>query len=162
MANDKAADPSNPNAHAGPTEPAGMSNGPLNGSNEVEGKGEQGEVNERASGIAAPSSNGEYAVPNLIPPVPNPDKLTPSPLSTLLEGENEGEWTSGHPEEIATHLETPRLKLRTTPPTQTPYNRKSNGHRPLAGKSTNGKVEDNTPPEPPPPTPAPPAPPYPE
>jgi hypothetical protein len=70
MANDKAADPSNPNAHAGPTEPAGMSNGPPNGSNEVEGKGEQGEANERASGIAAPSSNGEYAVPNLIPPVP--------------------------------------------------------------------------------------------
>ncbi|KIJ12621.1 hypothetical protein PAXINDRAFT_14546 [Paxillus involutus ATCC 200175] len=125
---DEAADPSNPHATcAGPTEPAGTSNGPPNGSNKVEGKGGKGEGNERARGIVDPSSNGENAVSDLIPPVPNPDELTPSPSSTPLEGENEGERTSRRPEETATHLETPRPKSRTTPPTRTPYDRKSNG-----------------------------------
>ncbi|KIK92579.1 hypothetical protein PAXRUDRAFT_13143 [Paxillus rubicundulus Ve08.2h10] len=61
-----------------------MSYGLLNGSKEVEGG--KGEANERASGSVAPSSNGEYTIPNSIPPPPNLDEHPP-PLSMPLKGE---------------------------------------------------------------------------
>ncbi|KAF8833138.1 hypothetical protein BDN67DRAFT_1017907 [Paxillus ammoniavirescens] len=80
-----------------------------------------------ASGDIAPSSNGENAVPDSTPPPPYPDELTTPPPSTPLEGENEGKQSSRRPEETATHLETPRHELRTTPPERTPYDHRLNG-----------------------------------
>ncbi|KIJ18389.1 hypothetical protein PAXINDRAFT_8642 [Paxillus involutus ATCC 200175] len=125
-ANDEAADPSNPNAHAGPTEPAGTSNGPPNGSNKVEGKGGKGEGNKRARGIVDPSSNGENAVPNSIPPTPNPDKRGPPP-SMPLKGEK-GQRSSGRSDETTTHqIEPPQRKSSTTQPRRMPYDETSNG-----------------------------------
>ncbi|KIJ05418.1 hypothetical protein PAXINDRAFT_21324 [Paxillus involutus ATCC 200175] len=100
---DEAADTSNPNAtSAGTTMPVGTSNGPPNGSSEVEGEGGKGEGNERASGIVDPSSNGENAVPDSIPPTPNPDERGPPP-SMPLEGEKNGQQSSGHGDETGTH-----------------------------------------------------------
>ncbi|KIJ16561.1 hypothetical protein PAXINDRAFT_11011 [Paxillus involutus ATCC 200175] len=146
-ANEEATGTSNPNANgAGTTMPVGTSNGPsnaskLNGNDEgVEGKGEKGEGNERASGIPAPSSNGEYTVPDLIPPVPNPHKQTPPPPSTPLEGEKDGEELSGHVDKAGTHDEPPRHELKTTPPTQTPqWVRKT---RRLGGEARDEAKED--------------------
>ncbi|KIJ09087.1 hypothetical protein PAXINDRAFT_17816, partial [Paxillus involutus ATCC 200175] len=139
---DEAADTSNPNAtSAGTTMPVGTSNGPLNGSSEVEGEGGKGEGNERASGIVDPSSNGENAVPDSIPPTPNPDERGPPP-SMPLEGEKNGQQSSGHGDETGTHqVETPRHKSTTQQPRRTPYDQRSNGedrgvavgHREAAG-----------------------------
>ncbi|KIJ06647.1 hypothetical protein PAXINDRAFT_20160 [Paxillus involutus ATCC 200175] len=138
---EEAADPSNPNARAGPTEPAGTSNRPPNGSSEVEGEGGKGEGNERASGIVDPSSNGENAIPDSIPPTPHLDERGPPP-SMPLEGEKNGQQLSGHGDETGTHqVETPQHKSTTQQPRRTPYNQRSNGedrgvavgHREAAG-----------------------------
>ncbi|KIJ14510.1 hypothetical protein PAXINDRAFT_12607 [Paxillus involutus ATCC 200175] len=131
MVNEEATGTSNPNANgAGTTMPVGTLNtSKLNGNDEeVEGKGEKGEGNKRASGITAPSSNVKYTVPDLIPPVPNPHEQTPPPPSTLLEGEKDGEESSGRAHKAATHVvETPWAESRTTLPLWTPYNRRLNG-----------------------------------
>ncbi|KAF8838885.1 hypothetical protein BDN67DRAFT_1060573 [Paxillus ammoniavirescens] len=116
MAHVEATDPSNPNATgAGTMKPVGMSYGPPCESNEpsnesnnvdkgVESKeGEKGDRNERASGIIDPSKNSKNAIPDSIPPAPNPDELLPPP-SMPLEGEK-GQQSSGHTYEAATHLE---------------------------------------------------------
>ncbi|KIJ10219.1 hypothetical protein PAXINDRAFT_16729 [Paxillus involutus ATCC 200175] len=126
-ANDEAADTSNPHATcAGPTEPVGTSNGPPNGSSEVEGKGEKGEGNERASGIVDPSSKGENTVPDSIPPTPNPDEQGPPP-SMLLEGEK-GQQSSGHVDETGMHLKPPGHETKTTTHlTRMPYDEESSG-----------------------------------
>ncbi|KIJ06305.1 hypothetical protein PAXINDRAFT_20490 [Paxillus involutus ATCC 200175] len=124
-ANKEATGTSNPNANsAGTTMPVGTLNRPLNvsksNSNDegVEGKGEKGEGNERASGITAPSSNGN----------PQPTQTNTTPPSMPLEGEKDGEESSGCAHEAATHdVETPQAKLRTTPPLRTPYNQRSSG-----------------------------------
>ncbi|KIJ09920.1 hypothetical protein PAXINDRAFT_17034 [Paxillus involutus ATCC 200175] len=97
MANDEAADTSNLNAmSAGMAMPVGTSNGPPNRSSEVEGEGENGEKDKRASGIADPSldNNGgdedihhTYFVPNSTQLAPYPDEPRPPPLSMSLEGE---------------------------------------------------------------------------
>ncbi|KIJ05244.1 hypothetical protein PAXINDRAFT_21479, partial [Paxillus involutus ATCC 200175] len=134
MANKEATGTSNPNANgAGMMMPVGTLNRPsnaskLNGNDEgVEGKGEKGEGNERASGITAPSSN-----------VPNPHERTPPPPSTPLEGEKDGEELSGHIDEVGTHNKPPQHESRTTPPEQTPYNREGQGlaigHRQAVGE----------------------------
>ncbi|KIJ08711.1 hypothetical protein PAXINDRAFT_18165 [Paxillus involutus ATCC 200175] len=142
MALDKAADTSNPNAmSAGMTMPVGTSNGPLNGSSKVEGEGGKGEGNERARGIVAPSLNGKNAIPDSIPPAPNPDERGPPP-SMPLEGEKNSQQSSGHSDEMGMHqVETPRHKSTTQQPRRTPYNQRLNGedrgvavgHREAAG-----------------------------
>ncbi|KIJ10570.1 hypothetical protein PAXINDRAFT_16409 [Paxillus involutus ATCC 200175] len=147
MASNKAADTSNlSTTSARPRLPAGTSRGPPNGSNE--NNGGKGEGNKRASGIAAPSSNGKYAVPDLIPPAPNPDKPGPPP-SMPLEGEK-GQRSSGHADKTGTHqIEAPRHESRTTPPERTPYNGEGRGvaigHRQAVGEEdeVGGKDEAN-------------------
>ncbi|KIJ07342.1 hypothetical protein PAXINDRAFT_19455, partial [Paxillus involutus ATCC 200175] len=146
---DEAADTSNPNAtSAGTTMPVGMSNGPPNGSSEVEGEGGKGEGNERASGIVDPSSNGENAVLDSIPPTPNLDERGPPP-SMPLEGEKNGQQSSGHVDETGTHLKPPRHESRTTPPERMPYDGEGRGlvigHRQAVGEEDEvGECEDNT------------------
>ncbi|KIJ13525.1 hypothetical protein PAXINDRAFT_13642 [Paxillus involutus ATCC 200175] len=152
-ASNEAADTSNPSAmSARPRLPAGTSNGPPNGSSEVEGKGEKGEGNERASGIVDPSSNGENAVPDSIPPTPNPDERGPPP-SMPLEGEK-GQQSSGHVDETGTHLKPPGHETRTTTHLiRTPYDEESSGecrqtamgHRESEGEEIEvGVREDDT------------------
>ncbi|KIJ10098.1 hypothetical protein PAXINDRAFT_16890 [Paxillus involutus ATCC 200175] len=76
--------------------PVGTSNGPPNGSSEVEGEGGNGEKDERASGIADPSLDDDsgdedihhtYVVPNPTQLTPYPNKPRPPPPSMSLEGE---------------------------------------------------------------------------
>ncbi|KIJ08147.1 hypothetical protein PAXINDRAFT_18692, partial [Paxillus involutus ATCC 200175] len=158
-ANEEATGTSNPNANgAGTTMPVGTSNGPSNASKsngndeEVKGKGGKGEGNERASGIAAPSSNGENAVPDSIPPTPNPDERGPPP-SMPLEGEK-GQQSSGHVDETGTHLKPPGHESKTTTHLiRTPYDKESSGegrrmamgHRESEGEEIEvGVREDDT------------------
>ncbi|KIJ06367.1 hypothetical protein PAXINDRAFT_20440 [Paxillus involutus ATCC 200175] len=140
---DEAADTSNPNAtSAGMTMPVGTSNGPPNGSSEVEGEGGKGEGNERASGIVDPSSNGENAVPDSIPPTTNPDERGPPP-SMPLEGEKNGQQASGHVDDTATHLERPRHESTTQQPRWTPYDQRSSGEGRGEGVGGDDEVEGN-------------------
>ncbi|KIJ12166.1 hypothetical protein PAXINDRAFT_14940 [Paxillus involutus ATCC 200175] len=124
MAYKEAADPSKPNARAGPTEPAGTSHQPLNDVDEGVKEGdrkveEEDEKGGRASESVALSSNDNggdkdvrhmYVVPKPAPPFPYhvpppPDERSP-PLSTPLEGEN-GQKSSGHVDETGTHPKPP-------------------------------------------------------
>ncbi|KIJ11553.1 hypothetical protein PAXINDRAFT_15549 [Paxillus involutus ATCC 200175] len=117
MAYNKADDPLNPNANgAGMTKPVGTLYG-LHDKLIKDSKGEKGQRVERASGTVGPSSDDDGG-----------DEVhhSPPPPSTLLEGEENGEQTSGHPDEMAMHLEPPQPKLRAMLPTWMPYDRKSN------------------------------------
>ncbi|KIJ11539.1 hypothetical protein PAXINDRAFT_15538 [Paxillus involutus ATCC 200175] len=156
MANDEAADTSNPNADsARPTMPVGTSCGLRSESNENEEgkKGIEDKKGEWASGIEDPSSNDNsgdedihhvYVVPNTTQPVPyhalpTPNERSPPP-SMPLEGEN-GQQSSGHINETATYLKDPRQESSTTTPIGTPYDEMSNREGPGGAVGGGEEVE---------------------
>ncbi|KIJ14165.1 hypothetical protein PAXINDRAFT_13078 [Paxillus involutus ATCC 200175] len=123
---------------------------------------EEDEKGGRASESAALSSNDDggdedvrhaYVIPKLAPPFPNhvpppPDESRPPP-SVPLEGEKNGQHSSGHADEAATHLERPPDESTTTLPVWTPPDEKSSGegqgtamsHREAVGARDEVKVE---------------------
>ncbi|KIJ05345.1 hypothetical protein PAXINDRAFT_21381 [Paxillus involutus ATCC 200175] len=144
----EATDTSNLNAtSARLTEPVGTLNGPLNESNENEGKGTKGEKGENDDS-GDENVRHAYVVPSPTPPASRP------PPSTPLEGEKEkGQQLSGRTDEAATHqIEPPRQKSRTTPPKRMPDDGRSSregqgvaiGHRQAVGEEdeVGGKVDD--------------------
>ncbi|KIJ13592.1 hypothetical protein PAXINDRAFT_13553 [Paxillus involutus ATCC 200175] len=177
---DEAADTTDPHAIcAGTTVPAGTSHEPSNDVDEGVEEGdrkveEEDEKGGRASESAALSSNEDggdedvrhaYIVPKPVPPSPYqvpppPDESRPPP-STPLEGEKNGQPSSGRTDETGTHLETPQDQSRTTSPIRTPHDKGSSGegrgvvigHRQTVGEEdkvgerynntkTSGRVEE--------------------
>ncbi|KIJ04824.1 hypothetical protein PAXINDRAFT_21887 [Paxillus involutus ATCC 200175] len=119
---------------ARPAVPVGTSYGLLNESNndsnardqeegkrggevieDVEGEDEKGR---RACESAALSSNDDSE---------DEDVRHVPPPSVLLEGEEVDQQSSGHDNEMATHLEHPRQESSTPQPQRTPYDETSNG-----------------------------------
>ncbi|KIJ13148.1 hypothetical protein PAXINDRAFT_100845 [Paxillus involutus ATCC 200175] len=136
----EATDTSNLNAtRARLTEPVGTLNGPLNESNENEGKGTKGEKGENDDS-GDENVRHAYVVPSPTPPASRP------PPSTPLEGEKEkGQQLSGRTDEAATHqIKPPRQKSRTTPPKRMPDDGRSSreGQGVAIGHRQAGKARD--------------------
>ncbi|KIJ06697.1 hypothetical protein PAXINDRAFT_20106 [Paxillus involutus ATCC 200175] len=138
-------DATNPNAMSvGPATPVGRSYGLLNESDKDlrgrSGKVDEGvevenEKGEWASGIKDPSLNDDdgnedihhaYIIPNTTQLVPYHAELPPDPPSMPLEGEKNGQLSSGHIDKMAMHLEPPGYELTTMQQEQTPHNGRSN------------------------------------
>ncbi|KIJ09802.1 hypothetical protein PAXINDRAFT_17135 [Paxillus involutus ATCC 200175] len=164
----EATDTTDPNTtSARPAVPVGTSYGPPNESNDdsnardqeegkrdgevVEGEDEKGG---RVCESAALSSNDDggdedvrhvYVIPKPAPPSPNhvpppPGERRPPP-SVPLEGEEVDQQSSGHDNEMATHLEHPRQESSTPQPRRTLYDETSNGEGQGEAVSGDDEVE---------------------